>query len=135
MLNIKYFSLLLMVLSLGLVSCSDDDDNRATSYSAITITPEKDVYHVGDVITCSISELKGPSDDLKEETYWWNMSWWSPAAIEVDFQDFDAERVNTSSPIELTEAGEITVSFYGQLKYPNFDWRKVEITKTITVVE
>ena len=140
MLNVKYFGLLLMVLTLGLVSCDDDPEigdvvGADTSYTAITITPEKDVYQVGDVITCSITETKGPNDKLQEETYWWNMSWWSAAAIEVDFQEFDENRVNTSSEIELTEPGEITVYFFGQIKYPNVDWRKVEITKKITVVE
>lgn len=143
MLKVKYFGLLLMVLSLGLVSCDDDPEigdvvGADTSYSSITITPEKDVYQVGDVITCSITELSGPNESLQEETYWWNMSWWSPNAIEVDFQEFvenGENRVNTSSEITLTEPGEITVYFFGQIKYPNFDWRKVEITKKITVVE
>jgi len=140
MLNVKYFGLLLMVFSFGLVSCSDDPElgeviYADTSYTQISITPEKEVYQVGDVITCSITEQKGPGENLQEELYWWNMSWWSAAAIEVDFQEFDENRVCTSSEITLTEPGEITVTFWGQLKYPNFNWQTVEISKKITVVE
>lgn len=132
----KFIGFLLMALTFSLVSCSDDDNDRDPSYSAITITPEKEVYKVGDVITCSITEIKAPSDELKAASYWWYASWWfSNPDLTADFQEFDENRVNTSSEITLTEAGEVTLYFFGRLDYPNFDFRKVEIGKTITVTE
>ncbi|MBQ9073670.1 MAG: hypothetical protein IJY30_04330 [Muribaculaceae bacterium] len=91
---------------------------------------------MGDVITCSITEIKAPSDELKSASYWWYASWWfSNPDLTADFQEFDENRVNTSSEITLTEAGEVTLYFFGRLDYPNFDFRKVEIGKTITVTE
>ena len=137
MLKFKHIVFLLVAaLSVGFASCSDDDDDRDTSYSVITITPEKDVYHVGDVITCSITEVKAPGSDVKDASYWWYASWWfTDPEMKADFQDFDANKVNTSSEITLTEAGEVTLYFFGRIEYPKFDFRKVEIGKTITVVE
>ena len=39
----------------------------------------------------------------------------------------------TSSPIVLTEPGEVKLYFFGKLQYPNWEFYKVEIPITITV--
>ena len=63
-------------------------------------------------------------------------SWWFPdPEMKADFQDFDESGVNTSAEITLTEAGEMKIYFFGKLDFPNFDWRKVEIARTVTVAE
>ena len=95
------------------------------------------MYHVGDVVTCSIVRTSEGSADLREASYWWYASWWfADPELKADFQDFDAETATcTSAPITLTKPGEVTLYFFGRIEFPNFDWRKVEIGKTITVVE
>lgn len=139
MFQIKYLSLLLVLLcSVSLWSCSDDDGPQSPTFGQVVISPERDVYHVGDVVTCSIVRTsEGSTADLREASYWWYASWWfSDPELKADFQDFDAETATcTSAPITLTQPGEVTLYFFGRIEYPNFDWRKVEIGKTITVVE
>ena len=121
--------------TLSLTACSDDDP-VIPSYGEIQIMPQKDVYHVGDVITCTIIEKSQPQEGLKADSYWWYASWWfSDPEMTADFQEFDSNRCNTSSPITLTEPGEVTIYFFGRLEYPRFDFRKVEIGKKITVIE
>ena len=130
------FVLMLLGLSLVTASCSDDDKSTSPTFGTISITPEKDVYKVGDVITCSIKQLSEGSADLKEASYWWYASWWfSDSEMKADFEDFGEDGVNTSAQITLTQPGEVTLYFFGKLEYPKFDWRKVEIGRTITVAE
>ncbi len=134
----KHFLSVLMLLGFALTSasCSDDDKPQSPTFGTITVTPEKDVYKVGDVVTCSIKRLSEGSSDLKEASYWWYASWWFAASeMKADFQDFSDDGINTSAQITLTEAGEVTLYFFGKLDYPKFDWRKVEIGRTITVTE
>lgn len=138
MFQIKYLSLLLVLLcSVGLWSCSDDDGPQSPTFGRVVISPERDVYHVGDVVTCSIVRTsEGSTADLREASYWWYASWWfSDSEMKADFEDFGEDGINTSAEITLTEAGEVTLYFFGKLDFPNFDWRKVEIGRTITVVE
>lgn len=137
MLKIKSIGLLLVLFSLLVcTSCSDDDENYEPAFTSISITPEKDVYHVGDVITCTITETKEASTTLKNATYWWYASWWfSDPNLTADFQSFDDQKTCTSSPITLTKPGEVNLYFFGRLEYPQFDFRKVEITKKIIVQE
>jgi hypothetical protein len=119
----------------ALASCSDDDQ-ELPGFTTISITPEQSVYHVGDVITCSITETKAAPDGLKAASYWWYASWWfTDSTMTADFQDFDDNKTCTSSQITLTKAGDVTLYFFGRLEYPKFDYRKVEIARTITVVE
>lgn len=128
---------MLLLLALPLMqSCSDDDGPEQPSFGSITISPEKDVYHVGDVITCSIKRHTEGGKELKNATYWWYTSWWFKSAEnEVDFEEFDSNSECVSQPITLTEAGDVTLYFFGKLEYPRFDWKKVEIGRTIKVVE
>ena len=124
------------MLALCLAGCATDEP-QLPRYSAITITPQKDIYQVGDVITCSITEVKAPQEGLKDATYWWYASWWfARPDLTADFQDFDsATSTCTSAQITLSEAGRVTLYFFGRLEYAGFDFRKVEEACTITVVE
>ena len=137
MFKTKCIFISLIMCFVAFASCSDDDNRSVEpTFSGITITPEKDVYRVGDVITCHITCLSQPSPDIKEQSYWWYASWWFPdPEMKADFQDFDESGVNTSAEITLTEAGEMKIYFFGKLDFPNFDWRKVEIARTVTVAE
>lgn len=137
MLKNKYLtSLVMVILCLCAVACSDDDKSTVPTFSQIKIEPQKDVYHVGDVVTCSIERLSTGSGDLRAASYWWYTSWWfKDSEIRADFEDFDTAGTNTSQPITLTEAGTVTLYFFGRLEYPNWDWQKIEIPLTITVVE
>ncbi len=134
MFKTKYIFIMLMICGLAFASCSDDESSVAPVFSGITVTPEKDVYSVGDVITCRISRISEGTPDLRDASYWWYASWWFPdPEMKADFQNFDDSGVNTSAEITLTESGEVTLYFFGKLEFPNFDWRKVEIGKTIIV--
>lgn len=135
----KYLNFILILMSVlltaSMAACGDDDDKASEpSFSQIVITPEKDVYHVGDVVTCSITKTSPGNGDLRNASYWWYASWWfSDSEQKADFQDFDDNGKSTSQPITLTEAGQVRLYFFGRLEYPHYDWRKVEIGRTITV--
>lgn len=118
-------------------SMHDDDDKISEpTFSHITITPEKEIYHVGDIVTCSINRTSPGIGDLRDTSYWWYTSWWfTDSEMKADFQEFSDDNVNTSSPITLTTPGRVTLYFFGRLEYPHWDWRKIEIGRTITVVE
>lgn len=136
MLKQKYLCLFLSLLGLVITSCSDDDKSVEPTFGPISIIPEQEVYHVGDVITCSIVRTSEGSPNLRDASYWWYASWWfSDPELKADFQEFDTSNVCTSGPITLTKSGSVTLYFFGKIDFPNFDWRKVEIGRTITVVE
>lgn len=127
---------MLAFLPLLMTACDDDDKGYEPSFSEIVISPAKDVYKVGDVITCSINRTSEGTGDLRGADYWWYASWWfDNTEMKADFQEFDAQNVCTSSRITLTEPGQVTLYFFGRLDYPHYDKRKVEIARTITVTE
>ena len=132
----RFAGLLLLILGCSpWLSCSDDeDDTRLPSFDEMTITPAQDVYHVGDRITCSIRMTSPASSNLKKATWWFYASWMFAGDEDVDFQESE-NNVFTSSTITLTKAGNQTLYFFGRCEYPKFDFRKVEIAKTIKVVE
>ncbi len=126
--------LLAFIAFLPLWSCSDEDDRGIPVYGEIEVTPAKDVYEVGDVVTCTIRMTHPGGPTLKASTYWWYTSWWfKTTEQEVDFQEFNEDNVCVSSPITLTEPGDVKLYFFGRLEYPNWDWEKIEIAKTIKV--
>jgi len=130
----KYLTMLLLVaVFLGFTGCSDDDEPQMPIFGTISVSPEKDVYQVGDEVVCTITMTSEAGADMKKATYWWYASWWfSNPDLTADFQEFtDGKCVST--PITLTEAGDVNLYFFGRVEFPNFDWRKVEIAKTITV--
>lgn len=132
----KYLTLLLMAVIPLLVTACDDDKDLEPTFSQIVISPAKDVYKVGDVVTCSITRTSEGTGDLRGADYWWYASWWfDNSELKADFQEFDDSNVCTSSEITLTEAGNVTLYFFGRLDYPHYDKRKVEIARTITVTE
>lgn len=126
--------LLALIALLPLGACSDDDDPGLPGFGEIIVTPEKDVYEVGDQVTCTIRMTSPGGPALKKATYWWYTSWWFQSTDNpVDFQEFNADNECVSSTITLTEAGDVKLLFFGRLEYPKYDWRKVEIAKTIKV--
>lgn len=129
---IKLLFVFVAILPLG--SCKEEDERGIPVFSEITVSPTKDVYEVGDVVTCSIRITMPENTTLKKATYWWYTSWWfKDANQEVDFKEFDADNVCVSSQITLTEAGDMKLYFFGRLEYPKYDWEKIEIAKTIHV--
>ena len=132
----KYLTMLLMVaVILGFTGCSDDDEPQMPQFGAITISPEKDVYQVGDEVVCTITMTSEAGPEMKKATWWWYASWWfSNPELTADFSEFNDGKC-VSSPITLTEAGDVNLYFFGRVEFPNFDWRKVEIAKTVKVAE
>lgn len=130
-----------------LAGCKQSSGVSLPEYSNITITPQKEVYHVGDKVRCSIVLTEPGSDNLQKATYWFYANWWfSDPDMTADFQTFanqDGRMVATSSEIELTKAaklktdqnGQAEICFYGRLEYPEWDFRKVEIRVPVKVVE
>ncbi len=134
-------SILLMVITaLTLASCEPRSTVVLPTFSNITISPQQDAYRVGDTITCSIERLTTGSEELFEDDnqYWFYASWWfENPEMTADFQTFAQNEagkyVATSSPIVLTEPGEVKLYFFGKLQYPNWEFHKVEIPVIINV--
>lgn len=134
-------SILLMVITaLTLASCEPKSTVVLPTFSNITISPQQDAYRVGDTITCSIERLTTGSEELFEDDnqYWFYASWWfENPEMTADFQIFAQNEagkyVATSSPIVLTEPGEVKLYFFGKLQYPNWEFHKVEIPVIINV--
>jgi len=145
----KFLSIGVIVLTLSLLlpSCKQKDSVTLPEYSAISITPQKDVYEEGDVVSCSIAMLNTGSSNLQKATYWFYANWWfTDPEVTADFQEFTIDEltgamVATSSEITLTsgavqktkENGHADLCFYGRLEYPNWDYRKVEIRVPVKV--
>ncbi|MGN1247893.1 MAG: hypothetical protein ACI4UO_04820 [Paludibacteraceae bacterium] len=131
----RFHKLLIWLCPVLLLSCEEQQPQvTLPTYSAISISPQKEVYHVGDTVVCRISMQDTGSDNLQKATYWWYAGWWfADATMTADFQSFDEAGVCVSAPIELTEAGEQKLYFFARLEYPSWDFRKVEIPITIQI--
>lgn len=136
---VKCLSLMVFTI-LTLASCEPESNVVIPTFSDITITPQQSVYTVGDTITCSITRLTEGSKGLLEDAnqYWFYASWWfKDPTLTADFQVFEkteeGKSVATSSPIVLTEPGEVKLYFFGKLEYPNWEFYKVEIPVVINV--
>ena len=132
--------LLMVITALTLASCEPKSTVVLPTFSNITISPQQDAYRVGDTITCSIERLTTGSEELFEDDneYWFYASWWfENPEMTADFQTFAQNEagkyVATSSPIVLTEPGEVKLYFFGKLQYPNWEFHKVEIPVIINV--
>ena len=104
--------LLMVIMALTLASCEPKSAVVIPTFSNITI-----------------------EDDNQ---YWFYASWWfGNHELTADFQTFAQNEagkyVATSSPIVLTEPGEVKLYFFGKLQYPNWEFYKIEIPITITV--
>lgn len=123
---------LMAILPLG--SCDEEDDRGIPGFSEIVVSPAKDVYEVGEQVTCTIRMTSPGRPTLKNATYWWYTSWWFKSTeYPVDFQEFNENNECVSNTITLTEPGDVKLYFFGRLEYPNYDWEKIEISKTIKV--
>ena len=60
--------LLTLIAILPLGSCEEKDDRGIPSFSEITVSPEKDVYEVGDQVTCTI-RMTSPAVSYPEKIY------------------------------------------------------------------
>lgn len=136
---VKYLSLMVFTI-LTLASCEPESNVVIPTFSDITISPQLDTYAIGDTITCSIERLTAGSEELFEDAnqYWFYASWWfENPEMTADFQTFAQNEagkyVATSSPIVLTEPGEVKLYFFGKLQYPNWEFHKVEIPVIINV--
>ena len=126
-----------LLFPLVLIACNSKTDVTLPSFSDITLSPQQEVYHVGDSVVASVSMLTPGSESLKESTYWFATSWWR-GKTQVDFQtpeEKDGLLVFTSEKIGLDEAGEQRVYFWGRLEYPNWDFQSVTIQVTLKVEE
>lgn len=130
----------MVITALTLASCEPKSTVVLPTFSNITISPQQDAYRVGDTITCSIERLTTGSEELFEDDnqYWFYASWWfANPEMTADFQTFAQNEagkyVATSSPIVLTEPGEVKLYFFGKLQYPNWEFHKVEIPVIINV--
>ncbi len=132
----KYIALL--VCSLLLLSCNNESSNvTLPTFSAISLSPQQDVYHVGDSVVATITMLTPGSESLKQSTYWFATSWWR-GSTPVDFQspqEQEGQQVFTSNKIGLDEAGEQRISFWGRLEYPNWDFQPITVDVKIKVEE
>ena len=136
---VKCLSLMVFTI-LTLASCEPESNVVIPTFSDITISPQLDTYAIGDTITCSIERLTTGSEELFEDDnqYWFYASWWfENPEMTADFQTFAQNEagkyVATSSPIVLTEPGEVKLYFFGKLQYPNWEFHKVEIPVIINV--
>ncbi len=118
-------------------ACTDKTGVTLPTFSKITVTPEKSTYAVGDQVECSVTMLTPGDASLKQATYWFYTSWWgSDPNMTADFcqpDTVDGVISFTSSPITLTEKGEVRIYFWGRLEYPNWDFQPIQIPVTLKV--
>lgn len=133
--------LFILLLSVPLLFCACTDKKSVTlpTFSDIHLTPQQSVYHVGDSVTCSIDMLTPGDASLKASTYWFYTSWWgSDPNLTADFQTADTVGGIirfTSSKIELAQAGDVRIYFWGRLEYPNWDFQPVQIPISLKVID
>ena len=129
--------LYILLLSALLIGCAGKKSVTLPTYSDITVTPAKSTYALGDSVVCSIKMLTPGDASLKKSTYWFYTSWWgSNPNLTADFQTpetVDGATRFTSSKIELAQAGEVRIYFWGRLEYPNWDFQPVQIPVTLHV--
>jgi hypothetical protein len=134
------YRLSVIALSLALTSmlfnCSSDVELAKPTFSEITISPVKDVYHVGDLITLTVRQLNETPSEIKAETAWF---YYPDGATQDDRILFVNRTVDTgefiSSVITINSAGTVQLAFYTQYDYPKYKYDGVTLYKTITVVE
>lgn len=133
----KKLSFLLLLSVLALTACTDKTSVTLPTFSAIRVSPEQAVYHVGDSVVCTIDMLTPGDASLKAATYWFYTSWWgSDPNLTADFQTpeiVDGVSRFTSSKIELARAGEVRIYFWGRLEYPNWDFQPIQIPVSVKV--
>ena len=133
----KQLYILLLLVPVLFCACTDKTGVTLPTFSDIHVSPEQAVYHVGDSVVCTIDMLTPGDASLKAATYWFYTSWWgSDPDMTADFcqpDTVDGVISFTSSPITLTEKGEVRIYFWGRLEYPNWDFQPVQIPVTLKV--
>ena len=133
----KQLYILLLLVPVLFCACTDKTGVTLPTFSKITVTPEQATYAVGDQVECSVT-MRTPGDaSLKQATYWFYTSWWgSDPDMTANFcqpDTVDGVISFTSSPITLTEKGEVRIYFWGRLEYPNWDFQPIQIPVTLKV--
>ena len=130
---------MLLLSVLALTACTDKTSVTLPTFSAISVSPEQAVYHVGDSVVCTIDMLTSGDESLKAATYWFYTSWWgSDPNLTADFQTpdtIDGVVRFTSSKIELAAKGEVRIYFWGRLEYPNWDFQPIQIPVSLKVID
>ena len=133
----KQLFILLLLVPVLFCACTDKTGVTLPTFSAIKVSPEQTVYHVGDSVVCTIDMLTPGDPSLKAATYWFYTSWWgSDPNLTADFQTpetIDGVTRFTSSKIELAAKGEVRIYFWGRLEYPNWDFQPIQIPVTLKV--
>ncbi|MBO7455827.1 MAG: hypothetical protein J6T76_05450 [Paludibacteraceae bacterium] len=133
----KQLYILLLLVPVLFCACTDKTGVTLPTFSKITVTPEQATYAVGDQVECSVTMLTPGDASLKQATYWFYTSWLgSDPDMTADFcqpDTVDGVISFTSSPITLTEKGEVRIYFWGRLEYPNWDFQPIQIPVTLKV--
>ncbi len=133
----RHLYLYVMLLVLALAACTKEQKRTLPTFSAITLTPAKEVYAVGDSVQASITMMTPGDPSLKKATYWFYTSWWgSDPDMTADFCTPDTLENGltfTSDKIALTQRGEVRIYFWGRLEYPNWDYQPIQIPVTLNV--
>lgn len=131
------FSLFVSLLVLVLSACTGEQKRTLPTFSAITISPAKEVYSVGDSVVASVTMLTPGDPSLKKATWWFYTSWWgADPDMTADFCSPDTVSGTisfSSSKIALTQQGEVRIYFWGRLEYPDWDYQPVQIPVTLHV--
>ena len=134
----KHYKFVTLIVVALMLSCNNQEsDVTLPIFSAITISPQQEIYHVGDSVTATITMLTPGSESLKQSTYWFATSWWR-GQTGVDFQtpqEVEGMQVFTSSKIGLDEAGDHRIYFWGRLEYPNWDFQPVTLNVSLKIEE
>ncbi len=118
-----------MVFCLVFTGCSDDDDSTPTPiFSEITISPQKDVYQVGDKIRLTVSQLTETPTAIKAAKYWFYYDYATKAMFVTPTTDSNEF---ISPEITLTNAGDVELSFWAQYDYAQY--RYDGVTKRIII--
>ena len=89
----------MLITVLTLASCEPKSAVVLPTFSNITISPQQDVYKVGDTITCTIERLTTGSNDLFEDAnqYSFYASWrFTNPDLTADCQLFEKDEAGKS---------------------------------------
>ena len=122
---------------LAFSACTAEKARELPTFSAITVSPQKATYTLGDSVQCTITMLTSGDPALKQATYWFYTSWWgADPNLTADFcspDTVDGTISFTSSKIALSQSGEVRIYFWGRLEYPNWDYQPIQIPVTLHV--
>lgn len=128
-----FIFLFTIVLSLVFIGCSDDDDNTPTPiFSEISVSPQKDVYHIGDKIQLTVSQLTETPTVIKAAKYWFYYDYATKAMFVTPTTDTNEF---ISPEITLTKTGDVELSFWAQYDYTQYRYDGVTKRIILHVIE